>query len=138
MTEPRYKIMPTHADSNMINSAFMLLESMKGGTEQRNKKIVAAIWETMAAVSPPPRQSGLTRVQQRAHETIADYIAEHGQSPTYEEIGQQMGKNKSDIHRIVHFLKNRGVISVKGQAKRSIVMLVQPGEPIPGKRAPGA
>lgn len=137
MEKQLYKIMPTHADSNMIMSAFMLLDSMKGGTEERNKKIVAAIWETMAAMAPPPPRTGLSRVQQRAHETIADYIAEHGQSPTFEELGKQMGKSKSDVHRLVHVLKNRGILSIKSHG-RSIILLVQPGEKIPGKRAPGA
>lgn len=125
--------MPTVATQNMINAAYMLIETMPQGTAERHKRIVAAVWETMAQFAPPPKAGGLTRLQAQTHEIIADYIADHGMSPTYREIGDQMGKGPSDICQIVHALKRRGVITLRGQSKRSIRLVVNPGEPLPKK-----
>lgn len=127
------KVLPLAADHNMIEAAYMLIETMPKGTPERHKRLVSEIWQTMATFAPPPRQSGLTRLQQRCHEAIFDFINDHGIAPTYTEIGAMMNQSKGGVHQIVHALKKRGVIDFREGRRRSITLTVKPGEPIPPK-----
>ena len=127
--------MPTEPDANMINAAFMLIENMPKGSEERHKRIAAAVWKAMAEFAPQPRPSGLTRLQMQTHEIIAEYIRDNGMAPTYAEIGAQLGKGRSDVHQIIHALKRRGVLQIRG-ARRAIQLLVQPGEPLTKGKKP--
>lgn len=134
MTEKRrVKTLPIEADHNMIEAAYMLIETMPKGTPERLKRIAAEVWRTMAEYAPPPKPGGLTRLQQRCHEAIADHINDYGQSPTYEEIGAILGKGKSQVFSVVHALRKRGVINFGDHRLRSITLLVRPGDPVPPK-----
>lgn len=127
MSKP-VKAMPTEPHPNMVNAAYMLLESMPLGSPERHKKAVAEIWRTMAAVAPKARAGGLTPRMRQALEVIAEHIAEHGQPPTYAEIGRGIGRHKSDVGLIVRSLRARGFITFKDRARNSIRILIQPGE----------
>lgn len=128
------KVLPIEPDHNMIEAAYMLIETMPQGTPERHKRIVAAVWKTMSQFAPKAKQTGLTKLQQRCHEAIFDFINDHGIAPTYEEIGALIGKkNKSAVHAIVHALKRRGVINLGENTRRSIALCINPGEPLPPK-----
>lgn len=128
------KSMPVKATPDMISAAYMLLETMPGGTPDRQKKIVAKVWETMAAFAPTQRPSGLTHRMAICLELITEYIAENGRSPTYEEIGNQMGKKRHDIAYIVHALARRGFLAVTPRSRRSIRLLPAPLPAVKTKR----
>lgn len=126
------KAMPLVADHNMIEAAYMLIETMPQGTPDRAKRIVAKVWETMAEYAPRAKQTGLSKLQQRCHEAIFDFINDHGMAPTYEEIGALIGRpSKSAVHHLVHALKRRGVLTLGEGVKRSISLSINPGEPLP-------
>lgn len=125
-------MLPVEADHNMIEAAYTLIETMKKGTPDRDRRLVATIWAAMVEVAPKPRASGLTDLQRRTHEIIAAFIQDNGMSPSYDEIGRQLGKGKSDVHDIIHAMKRRGVLTLRGGSKRSIRLIVQPGEPVKG------
>ena len=132
MTEKRVvKVLPLDADHNMIEAAYMLIETMAKGTPERHKRIVAEVWKTMAQFAPRPKQTGLTKLQQRCHEAIFEFINDHGKAPTYDEIGAMLNKGKGDVFQIVHALKRRGVITLGENVRRSIAIVINPGEPLP-------
>lgn len=65
--------------------------------------------------------AGVTLQQARCLEAIKAYIAEHGCSPTFAEIGAALGMSahcKGNVHALVHALADRGLISL-GPARRS-------------------
>ena len=65
--------------------------------------------------------AGVTLQQARCLEAIKAYIAEHGCSPTFSEIGAALGMSthcKGNVHALVHALAERGLISL-GPARRS-------------------
>ena len=125
----RFKPMPTIADGNMINAAYMLIETMPKGTPDRHRKIVAAVWEAMCEVSPATNIGGLTKRMRQGLEVITEYIDENGISPTYSEIQALTGgRHKSDIKHIVHSLRRRGFITFEDRKQRSIRIIRRPGE----------
>lgn len=49
------------------------------------------------------------------------YIKVHGFAPAYKEIAQGLNlRSKSNIHRIVHELKEEGLLDIKARQVRSI------------------
>ena len=67
---------------------------------------------------------GLTPQQSRCLAVIKAYIAEHDISPSFEEIGAALGlRSKSDIHRLVTGLVQRGYIDYVRYRARSIRIL---------------
>lgn len=124
------RAMPTKATPDMIAAAYMLIETMPKGTDERHKRIVEAVWDAMASCTPRSKTLGLTLLQSRVHEIIAEFIDDHGRAPEYVEIGEQIRKDKGEVCRIVQALKRRGAVDFKPHTKRSLVLLVQPGEPL--------
>jgi repressor LexA len=75
----------------------------------------------MSSVKPSIAFSGLTRQQLRALEYIKQYYKLAGVCPTFDEIAKALDlKSKSNVHRIVHGLRERGVISLLPNRRRSI------------------
>ena len=99
---------------DQIEAAYLLIERMKGGTEARNKAIVAEVWRTMFDNMPMGRRTGLTKHQRMILEIIAEHIAEKGVSPTYAEIGAHMGWSRMKAHEICRQLARRKIISMGG------------------------
>lgn len=59
-------------------------------------------------------------------EFIKVYTRMHGVSPSYEVIAKSLGLNsKSNIHRIVHRLKDDGFITVKAYKFHSVKLVDQ-------------
>ena len=57
---------------------------------------------------------------------IKAYTRMHGVSPSYEVIAKSLGlKSKSNIHRIVHRLKDDGFITVKAYKFHSVKLVDQ-------------
>lgn len=122
------KVLPIKPTNDMINAAYMLIETMPKGTDARHMRIVAEVYEAMAECAPLPTVTGLTPRMRTALEFICEYVDEHGRSPSFDEIGEHMGRVKSDIFHIVKGLKRRGFINYGYGARRSIRVLVRPGE----------
>lgn len=75
---------------------------------------------------------GLTKRQSSAFDFIVAYIAEHKISPSLDEIQRHLGdKSKSSASRLVHAMKDRGVIGFNPRQARSITVLKHsiPAEP---------
>jgi len=73
--------------------------------------------------APAVSQFGLTPKQQTALAFIRSYIGAHGVSPSYDEICAHMAvTSKSNAHRIVQALRERGHIRVLPGRARSMVL----------------
>ena len=65
--------------------------------------------------------SGLTKQQSTAYRFIKSYSEETGFSPSYHEIGTALNlRSKSGVHRVIHELAERGLISILPGHSRSI------------------
>ena len=63
----------------------------------------------------------MTERQKQVLEFIQAYIVMKGFSPSYTNIAQGLQlKSKSNIHRIVHELRKKGLLHVKPHAMRSL------------------
>ncbi len=82
----------------------------------------------------------LTRKQQQSYQFICDYIAEHGYSPSLEEISLALGtRSKTSAFNYVRGLEAAGLIRLASGRKRNIE-LVEPSNtalPLVGKIAAG-
>ncbi len=76
--------------------------------------------------SDPPSPAGLTRVQARTLRVIETLIAQHGLSPSFDEIRSALGlASKSGVHRVVVALRERGLITFHPARARSIAVVPQ-------------
>lgn len=66
---------------------------------------------------------GISKRQQQALEAIAGYIEEHGTAPSYTEIAEMIGCNKSGAHDIVMRLVARGRIRIQPGHARSMAIV---------------
>jgi SOS-response transcriptional repressor LexA len=72
----------------------------------------------------PPRLYGLTQSQQAVLACIGRYIRHEGQAPTFDEIRATLRfASKSQVHRHVHALRERGHLDLLPRRRRSIVLL---------------
>ncbi len=61
---------------------------------------------------------GLTHKQTELLDVIKEFIEEHGVAPSFDEMAAALGKGKSQIHRLVVKLVERGAIyQMKGRAR---------------------
>lgn len=127
----KYRTMPISPTTNMINAAYMLIETMSKGTEARHKRIVAEVWKTMAEFAPSAEPPPMTPRQVHVHRAIHELITETGKSPTYEEIGRRVGRTKNDIHYILKSMRRRGILTYREGHRRSIQLLALPSETNP-------
>jgi hypothetical protein len=68
-----------------------------------------------------PTVGGLTQHQKSALDFIRGFVFEHGFSPSYGEIAQALGlAGKSQVHKTVHELADRGAIALLPNRARSI------------------
>ena len=76
---------------------------------------------------------GLTQRQIDCFAHIQRYIAAHGCSPSYDDLGQLLGlEHKSGINRLVNGLSERGWITFKKGVSRSIAIVPAEARPLPG------
>lgn len=72
-----------------------------------------------------PGSAWLTPRQAECLAFIRRYIAEHGYSPTYAEIGRAMALGtRSSVHRLALILAERGHIRFRAGRARSITLVV--------------
>lgn len=126
----KFVAMPEEPTADMVNAAYMLIETMKTGTPERHKRIVREVWRAMRDARPQPAVTGLTPLQYRVQEIIADWIDDHGKPPRYSDIAAQLGKGKDSVYHIIRGLERRGVVAKTKHAQYSLRLLVRPGEPI--------
>ena len=63
----------------------------------------------------------MTERQKMVLDFIQTFIKMKGFAPSYNEIAQGLGmKSKSNIHRLVHVLRQRGLLQVKPHMIRSL------------------
>ena len=74
----------------------------------------------------------LTAPQSALLRYIAGYQASHGYSPSVSECGRALAKGKSDIHRLLCGLEERGAINRLRQRERAIDVLVPVAIPMAG------
>ncbi len=86
--------------------------------------ISAAPAAALATAPPPP--CGLTAIQRDALLIIQELSA-GGVAPTYDEIARELDIVKSNAHRVVARLVERGFVAFRKGSQRSIVVL----RPIP-------
>ena len=68
----------------------------------------------------------MTKKRTLVLEFIKVYTRMHGVSPSYEVIAKSLGlRSKSNIHRIVHRLKDDGFITVKAYKFNSVKLVDQ-------------
>ena len=69
--------------------------------------------------------SGLTKRQHEAFRFIKNYSKNAGYSPSYHEIAEALNlRSKSGVHRVIHELTERGLISILPGHSRSILVTV--------------
>jgi repressor LexA len=69
----------------------------------------------------------MTKIQRQVYDFIKDFWAEHGFSPSYSEIAAHLGgTSKSNIHRLVCALSDRGFIEYRYGRARSITITNRP------------
>lgn len=74
----------------------------------------------------------ITRRQRRVYDYIRGYLAEHGEPPTYREIGQEMGlSSPSSVHQHVETLVREGLICKRKHGARGIDLVEQEPTPDP-------
>ncbi len=67
---------------------------------------------------------GMTQQQSRALAFVRDYTAERGFAPSFTEIGSHIGSGKSNVHRIINELEERGCVQrIPGHARSIEVIL---------------
>jgi repressor LexA len=73
----------------------------------------------------------LTRQQYRLLAFIQSYVREHGYSPSYEEMRNELElKSRSGVHRLVHSLKDRGFVRVLPNLARAVEIVRLPEGPL--------
>jgi len=66
----------------------------------------------------------MTEKQKRVYDFIQAFIKTHGFAPSYMEIAKGLQlRSKSNIHRLVHNLKDKGLIKVNAHMVRSIKVI---------------
>ena len=71
----------------------------------------------------------LTKRQRDAYGFIRDFTAEHGVSPTFQEIADGLGlRSKCSVHRLISGLEERGVIRRMHFRERAIELVQKPDE----------
>ena len=120
---------------DMVEAAYPLLEARPHNTPDRARRLVREIYAAMWEVAPKAAATGLTRRQKDVQRVIAEYIAEHKNAPTYQDIADALGMGgRDEAWYVCKALIRKGVIArpVRG-SRRGLLLLVQPGEYLPTK-----
>jgi repressor LexA len=65
--------------------------------------------------------SVLTRRQREVYECIRDFVAEHGHSPSLDEVGERLGlRSVATVHRHVELLVQKGWVRKAANSSRSL------------------
>jgi hypothetical protein len=113
--------MPKPADiSDAIwEAAELLMDEFRD--ENDDLVFVARVLAADRERRPLPTVGGLTQHQKSALDFIRGFVFEHGFSPSYGEIAQALGvAGKSQVHKTVHELVERGAIALLPNRSRSI------------------
>ena len=74
-------------------------------------------------------QSSASRVGERAYRCYQELIAfidEHGYVPSYEELGERIGRAPSTVSRYLARLEAEGLVTRVGRRARSVVVKLEP------------
>jgi len=73
---------------------------------------------------PVKKFYGITTKQKKMLDIVKKYLKTNDHAPSYEELKQLCGvKSKSNVHRYLHCLRERGYINFKDHMKRGIMVL---------------
>ena len=74
--------------------------------------------------NPVKKFYGITISQKKVLDIVKKYLKTNEHAPSYEELRQLCGlKSKSNVHRYLHCLRERGYINFKNHMKRGIMVL---------------
>lgn len=77
----------------------------------------------------------ITRRQKEVYDFVADFVQQHGYSPSFEEIGRGLGLNSlATVHKHVSNLEKKGLVKRDYNRSRSIDLLPMRGRP---RQSPG-
>lgn len=125
---------PQRPTLDMIEAAYPLVTAAAQLQPHKARALCESVYAAMIAMAPTPTQGGLTRLQGRVQQAIADVLDETGLSPTYQEISNRLKlRRRKDAFLVVKVLERKGVVRTTPRMQRSIELLVRPGQPI-GKR----
>lgn len=86
-----------------------------------DRELIARV---LMAVGQGAEITGITHEQARVLNFVRQYQAKHnGVSPSYAEIGAEVGRSRGNVHDIVHRLQARGILSVPAKRARSITIV---------------
>lgn len=89
-----------------------------------DRELIARVLMEVGQGSPIPSRLGLTPLQAGGLEFITGYVKSRGASPSFDEIADGLGmKSRRAVHRLVHQLVDRGVISMAPYRARSITIV---------------
>ncbi len=78
----------------------------------------------------------ITRRQKEVYDFVAEFVQQHGYSPSFEEIGQGLGLNSlATVHKHISNLEKKGLVRRDYNRSRSIDLVPMRGRP---KQAPAA
>lgn len=72
---------------------------------------------------------GITAAQTKCLAALRDYIAEHGEAPSMQALGDEMGTGQSNAYRMVLALEERGYIRRIPRRARAIE-IIEHGSPV--------
>lgn len=71
--------------------------------------------------------SALTGRQRECLSFIVAYARDKGHAPSFDEMMEALGlHSKSNVHRLIHALAERGFIEIRPNRARAITVLVEP------------
>lgn len=98
--------------------------SMKEEIAKRIAEEVCRLYGTLNARVNPSRAEPLTRAQNDVLNVVIEYRSSHGISPTYAEIGEELGIGKVAVCGHVSELERKGwIFRASKHASRSIVLI---------------
>ena len=117
------KPVPPKATANQIEVGVKLLRDRPIGNERRLRQAVAEIYEAMVEIANPPEYGGLLSKQKIMLELLIDYVDNHGQAPTLEQLGRWMGMHKTNARRMLRNMEKRGYVKLTPYSHRGIEVL---------------
>ena len=86
-----------------------------------DRELIARV---LIAVGQGAEITGITHEQARVLNFVRQYQSKHnGVSPSYAEIGREIGRSRGNVHDILHRLQDRGILSVPARRARAITIV---------------
>lgn len=119
------RVAPIEPHRDQIEAAYPLIAGLP---PRQAKELCRQIYKTMLEHCPVTKTGGISKVQRRVLEVIAEHIDETGDSPTYNEIAQMVGfPERGQAHHTVSSLVRKGFVQ-RTYGHRGLKILMRPEE----------